>query len=75
MATEMNTSKPILYWITLTTIFASLALGAVSTSQVETTLAVEDLVAGGGSPEQIIETSEPDLNSGDEFEQRRPSVK
>jgi len=40
MATEMNTQKPILHWIALTTIFASLALGAVSTAQAETTLAV-----------------------------------
>ena len=35
MPTEMNTSKPILYWIALTTIFASFALGAASTAQAE----------------------------------------
>jgi len=48
MATEMNTSKPILYWIALMAIFTSLALGAAS-AHAEATLAVEDLVVGGGS--------------------------
>jgi hypothetical protein len=75
MATETNTSKPILYWIALTTIFASLVLGAVSTSQVETTLTVEDLIVGGGSLEEIVETGKPDLKPGDEFERRRSSTK
>ena len=75
MATETNTSKPILYWIALTTIFASLVLGAVSTSQVETPLTAEDLIVGGGSLEEIVETGKPNLNPGDEFERRRSSTK
>jgi hypothetical protein len=105
-----NTPKPILSWITVTTIFTSLALGAAP-ARADTTLAAEDLILGGGSLviivvlgilviewiflpfaifgtkdklnqlveatkktnillEEIIETVEPDLNLGDDFERR-----